>query len=43
MWQWVKNLPAVARLAMEAWVPTLAWHSGLKLSRVSMAMAQVAA
>ena len=28
--QWIKNLTAVAQVAVEAWVQSLAWHSGLK-------------
>ena len=28
--QWVKNLTAVAWVASELWVQSLAWHSGLK-------------
>lgn len=30
MAQWVKNLTAVAQVTVEAWIPSLAWHNGLK-------------
>jgi len=29
--QWVKNLGAVARVTVETWVWSLAWHSGLRI------------
>ena len=41
MAQWFKNLTAAAQVPGEAWVPSLAWHSGLKGSGMAEAMAQI--
>ena len=30
MAEWVKNQTAAAQVTAEVWVPSLAWHSGLK-------------
>ena len=41
MVQWVKNLTAVAQVAAEVRVPSLAQHSGLEGSSIAKSMMQV--
>ena len=41
--QWDKNLSAAAQVAEEAWVWSLAWHSGLKDPVLPQLQAQAAA
>ena len=43
MVQWIKNLTAVAWVDTEAWLQSLAWHSGFKGSAVATATAKVTA